>query len=68
MDAVKWRGVGVHMTGTPVWQGHLYLQQRREGLDQSRRCRSISDSLLAHGMKMPPVDNRALHYVQVTLP
>jgi hypothetical protein len=33
-----------------------------EGLDQTRRCRCISDSLLAYRLKIPPAKNRALRY------
>jgi len=29
LAVVKWRGVGVHLSGTSVWQGQLYLQRRR---------------------------------------
>jgi len=31
-------------------------------LDQTWRCRYISDSLPAYGLKIPPARNRALHY------
>ena len=46
LGVAKWRGVGVYLVGTSVWQGQLYLR-RREGLDQSWRCCCSSDSLLA---------------------
>jgi len=46
LGVVKWRGVGVYLLGTSVWQGELYLRRRREWLDQT--CRCISDSLLAY--------------------
>ena len=49
---VKWRGVGVHLLGTSVWQGQLYLPRRRE-YTRTRRCRCTSDSLLAYRLKIP---------------
>jgi hypothetical protein len=55
LDVVKWRGVGVYLFVTAVWQGQLYLHRRREGLDQTWSCRCVSGSLLAYGMKIPPV-------------
>jgi hypothetical protein len=61
MDVVKWRGVGVHSLGTSVWQGQLYLWRRRKGLDQTWRCRCISDSLIAYRLKNSPTKNDALH-------
>jgi hypothetical protein len=59
---VKWWGVGVYLLWTSVWQGHLYLQRRREGLDQIWCCCCISDSLLAYRLKIPSARNDALHY------
>jgi len=31
----------------------VYLRRRRDGLDQTRRCRCVSDSLLAYRLKIP---------------
>lgn len=36
---------------------------RRRGLDQTRRCRRVGDSLLAYGLKIPPAKYHALHYI-----
>jgi len=42
LSVVKWRGVGVYLLGTSVWEGQPYLQIQRGGLDQSRRCRCFT--------------------------
>ena len=54
LGVVKWRGVGVYLVGSSVWQGRPSLRRRREGLDQTGCCRCISDSLLAYRSKLPP--------------
>ena len=40
LGEAKRRGVGVHLLGISVWQGQLYLQRRREGLEQALVTRS----------------------------
>jgi hypothetical protein len=52
VGVVKWRGVGVYLLGTSVWQGQVFLRKRREELDQTC-CRCISDWLLAYRLKTP---------------
>ena len=56
LGVVKWRGMDVHWLGTWVWQGQLFLRGRREGLDQTRCCLCISDSLLAYRMNNPSAE------------
>jgi hypothetical protein len=46
--------VGVYLVGSSVWQGRPSLRRRRAGLDQTGRCRCISDSLLVYRSKIPP--------------
>lgn len=58
VGAVKWRGVGVHLLGTSVWQDQLCLRWRRGGLDQTSRY--ISDSHLAYRLKVALAKNQAL--------
>ena len=50
---VKWRGVGVHLLGTTVWQGQLYLLRRREYTRPNMTLYCTSDSLLAYRLKSP---------------
>jgi hypothetical protein len=57
LGVVKWRGVGVYLVGSSVWQGQPSLPRRREGLDQTRRCHCISHSLLVYRLKIPPAKN-----------
>jgi len=49
--------VGVYLLLTPMIQGQLHLRGCREGLELTRRCRRISDSLLAYRLKIPPAKN-----------
>jgi hypothetical protein len=44
----------ISVTMSPVLSG------RREGLDQTWRCRSISDLLLAYSLKIPLAKNHVL--------
>jgi hypothetical protein len=68
MGVVKWRRVGFHLHGTSMWHDHPYWQGRREGLDQTWRCRSISDSLLGYSLEIPPTKNQALRCKFLTKP
>jgi hypothetical protein len=47
MGVVNWWWVGVHLLGTSVWQGQLYLQGTEKTLDQAWRLCRISDLFLA---------------------
>ena len=54
--------------GEVVMVGRLFswnfsvTRRQTEGLDQTRRCRCISFSLLVYRSKIPPAKNHALHY------
>jgi len=52
---VKWRGVGVYLVASLQFDkvNRPYVE-RKEDLDQTRRCRCISGSLLAYRLKIPP--------------
>ena len=63
LGVVQWRGVGVYVLGTSVWQGELYLWRWREGLDQTWCCPCVSDSLLAYRLKISPSKNNALYFL-----
>ena len=41
-SVAKWRGVGVYLLGTSMWQVYPYLRRRREGLDRTRQCLCIN--------------------------
>jgi hypothetical protein len=45
-----------------AWKDNCAYERMREGLDQTRPCPCISDSLLAYRLTFPPAKNRALPY------
>jgi len=58
--------VGIHLLGTSLWQGHLWLWRWREGLDLTLPCHCTSDLLPAYCVKIPLTKSHALYYIFVS--